>query len=49
MRADFSTIEDAMPRAQFVMIPNARHACFMDAPEVFKRELLRFLENEVTS
>lgn len=47
MKADFALLEEALPRSQFVMIPNARHACYLDAPDLFNRELLRFLDNEV--
>ncbi|EFN55558.1 hypothetical protein CHLNCDRAFT_134030 [Chlorella variabilis] len=47
MRPDFTLIEDALPRAQFLLIPAAGHACYKDAPKLFNRELLRFLDNEV--
>ncbi|KAL4436963.1 hypothetical protein ABPG75_004102 [Micractinium tetrahymenae] len=47
MRSDYSIIEDAFPRAQYVQVPNAGHACYLDSPEVFNRELLRFLSNEI--
>lgn len=32
---------------QFVLVPDAGHACYLDAPERFNRELLRFLDSEV--
>ncbi len=36
------------PRCQArLQIPNAGHACYLDAPEVFNRELLRFLSHEI--
>lgn len=47
MRAGYARLEEGMPRAQFLLIPNAGHACYLDAPEVFNRELLAFLENEI--
>lgn len=47
MRPYFTLIEDALPRAQFLLIPAAGHACYKDAPKLFNRELLRFLDNEV--
>ena len=49
MRADFARLEEGVPRAQFLLVPNAGHACYMDAPELFNRELLAFLENEILS
>lgn len=49
MRADYARLEEGMPRAQFLLIPNAGHACYLDAPEVFNRELLAFLEYEILS
>ena len=47
MRSDYARLEEGVPRAQFLLIPNAGHACYLDAPELFNRELLAFLENEI--
>jgi pimeloyl-ACP methyl ester carboxylesterase len=47
MRADFARLEEGVPRAQFLLIPNAGHACYMDDPKLFNRELLAFLEHEI--
>lgn len=47
MRSEYGLIEDALPRAQYVQVPKAGHACYLDAPEVFNRELLHFLANEI--
>lgn len=49
MRSDFAALEDALPRSQFLLIPDAGHACYMDAPQLFTSELLRFLDNEVAA
>lgn len=35
------------PAPQFLLIKDAGHACYLDAPQHFNSELRRFLENEV--
>ncbi|GAB4823057.1 hypothetical protein N2152v2_010103 [Parachlorella kessleri] len=48
MRGDYGYLEDIFPTtAQFVLIRDAHHACYKDQPEVFRRELLRFIDNEI--
>ncbi|PRW33891.1 alpha beta hydrolase domain-containing 14A isoform X3 [Chlorella sorokiniana] len=47
MRSDYALLEDKMPQSQFLLIPDAGHACYLDSPALFNRELIRFLENEV--
>jgi pimeloyl-ACP methyl ester carboxylesterase len=49
MRPDYALLEDALPRVQLLLIPNARHACYLDNPKAFNRELLRFLDSEVSA
>jgi pimeloyl-ACP methyl ester carboxylesterase len=36
-------IADTIPGAQLILIPNVGHVPHLDAPEVFNRELLKFL------
>jgi abhydrolase domain-containing protein 14 len=38
-------LADAMPNARLHVIPNAEHACYMQATELFHQELLAFLES----
>ncbi|KAI7837087.1 hypothetical protein COHA_009085 [Chlorella ohadii] len=47
MRSDYALLEDKLPQSQFLLIPDAGHACYLDNPALFNRELIRFLENEV--
>lgn len=37
----------APPGPAPLQVPKAGHACYLDAPEVFNRELLHFLANEI--
>lgn len=46
-RTDFDALETALPQAQFLLIPNAGHACYLDNSEVWNRELMTFLQNEI--
>lgn len=47
MRPDYALLEEALPRAQLLLIPGARHACYLDNPQAFNAGLLRFLDGEV--
>jgi pimeloyl-ACP methyl ester carboxylesterase len=38
-------IADTIPGAQLVLIPNAGHVPHIEVPEVFNRELLKFLKS----
>jgi abhydrolase domain-containing protein 14 len=46
-RSDFAALEATLPQAQFVVIPDAGHACYVDNPTAWHRELVTFLENEI--
>jgi pimeloyl-ACP methyl ester carboxylesterase len=39
-------IADTIPGAQLVLIPNAGHVPHIEMPEIFERELLKFLKSE---
>jgi pimeloyl-ACP methyl ester carboxylesterase len=42
-------IADTIPSAQLVLIPNAGHVPHLEVPEIFNRELLKFLQTELTT
>jgi pimeloyl-ACP methyl ester carboxylesterase len=37
-------IADTIPGAELVIVPKAGHVLHLETPEVFQRELLRFLQ-----
>ena len=41
-------IADTIPGAQLVLIPGAGHVPHIEVPEVFNRELLKFLQSDNT-
>ena len=42
-------IADTIPAAELVLIPNAGHVPHIEVPEIFNRELLKFLKTEATT
>jgi pimeloyl-ACP methyl ester carboxylesterase len=42
-------IADTIPSAELVLIPNAGHVPHLEVPEIFNRELLKFLQTELTT
>jgi pimeloyl-ACP methyl ester carboxylesterase len=42
-------IADTIPGAELVLIPNAGHVPHIEVPEIFNRELLKFLKTEATA
>lgn len=42
-------IADTIPGAQLVLIPNAGHVPHLEVPEIFNRELLKFLTTETSA
>ncbi len=42
-------IADTIPGAELVLIPNAGHVPHIEVPEIFNRELLKFLKTEATT
>jgi pimeloyl-ACP methyl ester carboxylesterase len=42
-------IADTIPGAELVLIPNAGHVPHLEVPEIFNRELLKFLKAEATA
>lgn len=42
-------IADSIPSAELVLIPNAGHVPHLEVPEIFNRELLKFLQTELTT
>jgi pimeloyl-ACP methyl ester carboxylesterase len=41
-------IADTIPNAQLVLIPNVGHVPFFQSPDIFNRELLKFLKSEAS-
>ena len=42
-------IADTIPSAELVLIPNAGHVPHLEVPEIFNRELLKFLQTKFTT
>jgi pimeloyl-ACP methyl ester carboxylesterase len=42
-------IADTIPGAELVLIPNAGHVPHLEVPEIFNRELLKFLKTDATA
>jgi pimeloyl-ACP methyl ester carboxylesterase len=42
-------IADSIPGAQLTLIPNAGHVPHLEVPEIFNRELLKFLKSDVAA
>jgi pimeloyl-ACP methyl ester carboxylesterase len=42
-------IADTIPGAELVLIPNAGHVPHLEVPDIFNRELLKFLKSEGTT
>jgi pimeloyl-ACP methyl ester carboxylesterase len=42
-------IADTIPGAELVLIPNAGHVPHLEMPDVFQREVLKFLKSDASS